>query len=75
MRRKITPPIRARIEYMLDDRWPFIEISRTTGIPVSTLQRQFPGRGWTPQETAEWMEIQKGDHDGFPPNRRSERWA
>ena len=34
MKRKITPPIRKRVEYMLDDRWPYQEIERTTGILI-----------------------------------------
>ena len=61
MKRKITPPIRTRVEYMLDDRWPYQEIERTTGIPAARIAKEFPGRGWTQQEKAEWMLIQKGD--------------
>lgn len=30
-------------------------------IPAARIAKEFPGRGWTPQEKAEWMLIQKGD--------------
>lgn len=42
-----------RIQAMLNDGWPWAEITRTEGIHHDTLERYFPGTQWTQREMAE----------------------
>lgn len=38
---------------LLDEGWPFQEITRTHGISYHSLAKYFPGRQWTNKEAAE----------------------
>lgn len=45
----------AELERLVDERVPFAEISRSTGVHPETLRKLFPGRAWTPEERAEYQ--------------------
>lgn len=45
----------ARIERMLNDGASFREIRRTEGADMQTLRVHFPGRGWTPEQSADHL--------------------
>lgn len=44
----------ARAEQMLADGASYREVARTIGVCWTTVRRHFPGRGWTPQQAAEY---------------------
>lgn len=48
-----------RIETMLDDGCSLAEIARTLGRNRHALSRRFAGRGWTRQQVAEWLVLQR----------------
>lgn len=43
-----------RAEQMLADGASYREVARTIGVCWTTVRRHFPGRGWTPQQAAEY---------------------
>ena len=47
------PEVKAEAETMLDEGCSFAETARSLGVAESTVQRWFPGRGWTQKQTAE----------------------
>ncbi|MFJ7748685.1 hypothetical protein ACIQXM_01865 [Arthrobacter sp. NPDC097144] len=50
---RMTPERKARIQLMLDDGWPWAEITRTEGASQDTLAHHFPGTQWTRQQAVE----------------------
>lgn len=59
-----------RAAELLDDGCSYNETARTLGRDPKTLQRRFPGRGWTPQQQYEMLpvlrrcNIQMSKHEG-----------
>jgi IS30 family transposase len=51
----MTPERKQAIEAMLDDGMSYREINRTEGADMQTLRRHFPGRNWTPQQSADHL--------------------
>lgn len=45
----------ARAEELLDDGCSFAEVGRTLGRDMRTIRHHFPGRGWTPEQTLEFL--------------------
>ena len=60
--RKIPPETWARVEAMFEDGCSQREIARTLGIAPVTIRRHYPGRGWTKQQTRDYLRMlrQKG---------------
>lgn len=54
---KISEETWAKVEAMLDDGCSQREISRTLGMAPITIRRRFPGRGWSKQQTREYIRV------------------
>jgi len=50
---KVSPERLALCEQLLDEGWPFQEITRTHGVSYGSLRKYFPGRQWTNAEAGE----------------------
>lgn len=45
----------ATIESMLDDGCSYAEVARAVGRDMCWISKRWPGRGWTPQQAAEYL--------------------
>ncbi|AYD86888.1 DNA binding protein [Mycobacterium phage MilleniumForce] len=45
--------------YLLDDGAPYNEVARTLGVSWTTIERNFPGYGWTKRQAAEFTALSK----------------
>lgn len=46
-----------QVEALLDDGTSFADIHRTLGVSERWLQRKYPGRGWSPQQVAQYRHM------------------
>lgn len=69
----LTPERLALAEQRLNDGWSFAEIHRTDGISLDSLTKYFPGRGWTPEQAAEYRALRRQE-TGRHFNERNNRY-
>lgn len=52
---RLTPAELARADELLSDGCSFAEVGRTLGRDTRTIRHNFPGRGWTKEQTFEFL--------------------
>lgn len=53
--RRLTPEDHERIQAMLADGCPHLEIERTLGVSTESIQRYYPGTAWTIEQRVEHL--------------------
>lgn len=70
---RVTPERKARLRQMIEDGWSFAEITRTEGADRETLQRHFPGKQWTVEQSVEYRTALRAASP-YHFNQRDDRW-